>query len=116
MCSNRCAKPVRPGASLAGPDVVPEVHRHDRQPMVLDQDHLEPVGQRGFLVGDLQRRGGRSRGGKLAAGRDQQRAEESRNGNGQAVASYPALPLFDERAPSGGYVRDAWGCNARRPP
>ena len=44
MCSNRCAKPVRPGRFVRRADVIPEVHRHHRQPVVLDEDHVEPFG------------------------------------------------------------------------
>ena len=50
MCSNRCAKPVRPGDLVGRPDVVPEVDRHHRQPLVLGEDDLEPVRQREGLV------------------------------------------------------------------
>ena len=53
MCSKRCAKPVRPGASCAGPDVIPEIHAHDRQPAIFRQDHLEAIRQRVLLDVDL---------------------------------------------------------------
>ena len=41
------------GPSLAGPDVVPEVHRDHRQPVIRADDHLEAVRQRVLLELDL---------------------------------------------------------------
>ncbi len=45
MCSNRCAKPVRPRCSISRPDVVVRADRHDRDRVVLVQHDLEPVRQ-----------------------------------------------------------------------
>ena len=53
MCSNRCANPVRPGTLVQRPNVIPEVHRNQRQTMVFMRDHLQAVGQRVSLVLDF---------------------------------------------------------------
>ena len=60
-CSKRCAKPVRPALLVGGPDVIPEIHRHQRQPVILAEDHVEAVRQRELLERDFRdvRRGGR---------------------------------------------------------
>ena len=55
-CSNRCAKPVRPGSLVGRADVIPEVHRHHRHARVAVQDDVQPVGQRELRVGNGQGR------------------------------------------------------------
>jgi hypothetical protein len=72
------------GLLVRRPDVIPEVHGHERKPVIFAQDHVQAVRQRELLVVNFQRAaGGRSsvrrsrlRGGLVAAGE-----KESRNGN-----------------------------------
>ena len=57
MCSKRWANPVSPGRSLAGPDVIPEVHGDQRQPVIFQENHIEAVLQSVFFeleLGDVQ--------------------------------------------------------------
>ena len=52
-----------PRLFIAGPDVIPHVHRDDRHGMILVHDHRQPVGQGVHRNRDLERRGlGRQRG------------------------------------------------------
>ena len=41
------------GHLVGGPDVVPEVHRDDRQPVIGADDHFEPVRKRELLELEL---------------------------------------------------------------
>ena len=41
-----------PRTLVRRPDVVPQVHRHQRQPVIFAQDHLQPVRQLVFLILD----------------------------------------------------------------
>ena len=43
----------QPGPLVLRADVIPDVHGHDRQRVILVQDDVETVGERGLGVGDL---------------------------------------------------------------
>ena len=53
-CSKRCANPVRPGMLVLRADVIPEIHRHHRQPAVLVDDHAQAVLERVLGEGNVQ--------------------------------------------------------------
>ncbi len=42
-----------PRLFVGRPDVIPEIHRDQRQPVILGEDHVEPVGQRVFFEVDF---------------------------------------------------------------
>ena len=65
----RVREPAPAGHFTAGPNVVPDVDRHQRARVVLVDHHGEPVGQGEGLGGDGQRLGG-------GRGRQEQRGEE----------------------------------------
>ena len=66
-------EPGAPGGLVRGTDVVPDVHRHERQAAVLAQDDVEPVRQRVFLV--VQPHGRDSSGTRLGTEAARQRGE-----------------------------------------
>ena len=60
MCSNRCAKPVRALRLVHRAHVIPQVDGHERQTVVLMQQHRQAVGQGVAFIGErrhLQRLG-----------------------------------------------------------
>jgi hypothetical protein len=52
MCSNRWAKPVRPGKFVRRANVIPDIRRDQRQAMIFRQNHHQAVRQRVFLKFD----------------------------------------------------------------
>ena len=62
-CSNRCAKPVRPGFSRAEPTWYQTFTVDDRHAVILVQDHVQAVGQRELRVGQLEFGGAAASGG-----------------------------------------------------
>ena len=59
-CSNRCAKPVRPGASSFDPTWYQSGQMDDRRRVVFEKDHLQAVRQRRHRVVELAAAGRRS--------------------------------------------------------
>ena len=56
-------EPGAAGLLIRGADVVPQIHRHERQPMILRQDHIQAIRQREFFevdLGDVALLGGRA--------------------------------------------------------
>ena len=92
-CSNRCAKPVRPGRSLAEPDVVPDVDGDDRHARVAMQNHVQAVGQRELAERNLERAPAAQPPGAVASAR-RARAEQRRvQSASQAPASWRRIDL-----------------------
>ena len=96
-CSNRCAKPVRPGCSRAEPTWYHMLTVDDRHAVILVQDHVQAVRQRELRVRHRERRRPRRRFSGRRCGlcryvRDG-RAGDRKDGTRDAAGSSHALPL-----------------------
>ena len=93
-CSNRCAKPVRPGSLVLRADVIPDVHRDGRRRVIGREDDGQPVRQRVGLERDLDRARTRTgRGRRRALNRRGARDDGERDAQG-ALSEADHRPSF----------------------